>query len=223
MTIIVVGNEKGGVGKTAIATNLAARAAGDGIAVALCDSDPQGSSKGWHRIRSEEGVLPEIPVFGIPANPITELTSLNKSFDLVIVDIGAQNYTVLLNAARIADLVLVPCGPDQFEIESTLATMTALKKLDPFHRLNRVPAHILLNVLPTNVRSKEEARLREFFAEDDWPVFHAALRDRSAWRTSRRLGLAVHELTGRDADAKAAAETKAVLNEIEDRILATTE
>ena len=215
--IIVVGAEKGGVGKTSIATNLAALAAGDGIDVLLLDTDVQGSSSAWVRIRNEENVTPQIALLTLPQNPLHELSKFAPRFDLIIVDIGAQNYNTMLHAAAVADLVLVPTGPDQFEVESTINVFGALRSLDVRHKSGKVPAYVVLNQLPTASKSREEASLRKFLAEEGLQVFDAALRHRTSWRTSRRGGLAVHELTGRENDAKASAEMRAIFNEAEKR------
>lgn len=213
--IVVVGAEKGGVGKTSIATNMAGIAAKEDIDVLLLDTDPQGSSTGWVRIRNEEGVEPKIPVLTLSENPLNELASMAKKFELIIVDIGAQNYKTMVNACEIADLVLVPTGPDQFEVESAVGVFRLMDRIGNRHRNGRIPAHILLNRIPTNSKSKEEAALREYLASENLPVFDACLRDRSSWRNSRRAGLAVHELKGKEADHKAAAEMAAIFAEAE--------
>jgi chromosome partitioning protein len=215
--IIVVGAEKGGVGKTSIATNLAALAAADGIEVLLLDTDVQGSSSAWVRIRNEENVSPSISLLTLPENPLNELSKLAPKFELIIVDIGAQNYTTMLNAAVVADLVLVPTGPDQFEVESTLNVFSALDTLGARHKKGRIPAHIVLNQLPTNAKSKEELALREYLQAEKRPVFNASLKHRSSWRNARRGGLAVHELSGREADPKAASEMRAIFAEAEQK------
>lgn len=216
--ILVVGAEKGGVGKTAIATNLAALGAAEELEVLLLDTDPQGSSGAWSRIRNEGNISPSVSVLTVPENPIKELEKLAPRFDLVIIDVGAQNYTTMLNAVRVADLVLVPTGPDQLEVESTQNVFDALRSLDRHHKSGRIPAFTVLNNLPTNPRSKEEGDLRSFLAEIELPVFDAALRHRSSWRKSRRAGLAVHELRGRDADPSAASEMRAIFAEAERKV-----
>jgi chromosome partitioning protein len=215
--IIVVGAEKGGVGKTALATNLAALAVSENLEVLLLDTDTNGSSSAWVRIRNDEQVKPAITLLTVSQNPQNELKQLASKYDLIIVDVGANNYMTMLNSAKVADMVLVPTGPDQMEVESTLNTFAALREMDVKHKNGRVPAFVVLNQLPTNARSKEEAALREYLAESELPVFDSALRYRSSWRNSRRAGLAVHELKGRDADPKAAAEMRAIFAETEQR------
>lgn len=215
--IIVCGAEKGGVGKSAIATNLAALAVADNLEVLLLDTDPQGSSSAWIRIRNEELVVPNIALLTVSENPLNELKQLATKYDLIIVDIGANNYRTMINSAKVADMVLVPTGPDQLEVESTLNTFEALRAIDQHHKDGRVPAFIVLNQLSTNSKSREEGMLREYLANEGLPVFDAALRHRSSWRNARRGGLAVHELKGREADPKAAAEMRAIFAEAEQR------
>ncbi|WP_253194436.1 ParA family protein [Burkholderia cenocepacia] len=127
--VITVGAEKGGVGKTRLATHIAALAATNDVDVVLLDTDKQGSAMSWSRIRNEEGVTPAIPVLALPANPARELANLANKYTLVVVDIGAQNYRTMLECALLSDLVLVPCGPDQQEVESTLNVFATLKDM----------------------------------------------------------------------------------------------
>ncbi|MFL1887601.1 AAA family ATPase, partial [Klebsiella pneumoniae] len=49
--IISVLNQKGGVGKTTLSVNIAARLAADGARVLLLDADPQGSALDWAAAR----------------------------------------------------------------------------------------------------------------------------------------------------------------------------
>jgi len=56
--IIGVLNQKGGVGKTTIAVNLAAVFARDGNRVLLVDADPQGSSLAWSAARESRPPSP---------------------------------------------------------------------------------------------------------------------------------------------------------------------
>ncbi|MBR7783665.1 ParA family protein [Undibacterium luofuense] len=212
--IIVVGAEKGGVGKTLISTNIAALAASEGVEVCLMDTDPQGSATAWARIRRSQEGLTQFPVVTIPPDPLYELQTIAPKFDLIVVDIGAQNYRTMEKAAILADMIIVPTGADQLEAEATLRVCSILQTMDARHKDGKVPVNILLNQMPTNAKSKEAAALREFFADETYPVFQSELKGRASWRNSRRAGAAMHEMTGRDADPKATAEIRAVYEEI---------
>ena len=65
MKVIAVLNQKGGSGKTTIATHLARALQLDGADVLLVDSDPQGSARDWAAVREDQPV----PVVGIDRPP----------------------------------------------------------------------------------------------------------------------------------------------------------
>lgn len=218
--IIVVGNEKGGVAKTATATNLAVRAIEAGIDTLLIDTDAQGTSRAWCRIRNETNQLPFIPLKTEIDNFKKELLHESTKYELLIVDIGAQNYRALTESAVQADLIIVPTGADQFEVESTIKVIRALRKLDDEHQDRHCPAWVLMNRTPNVRNSREEAALRECLVDAGVPVLDTVLRDRPVWRTSRREGRAVHEVRGRTQmlDPKAAAEAENLFNEVMEKL-----
>jgi chromosome partitioning protein len=67
MPVICLLNQKGGVGKTTLALNLAADFATAGDAVLYVDADPQGSALDWSAVRQKE---PLFNVVGMPRNAI---------------------------------------------------------------------------------------------------------------------------------------------------------
>lgn len=211
--IVIVAAEKGGVGKTSVSVNLAALAVADGIDTLLLDTDSTGSATAWCRIRAEEGIEPAVQTLTLAANPARAIAEIAPRYDLIVVDIGARSYNTMLQLALLADLMIVPTTPGQFEAESTLNLFEALRGIDGRHKQGRIPAHALLNQLPTNPRSREEADLRAFLAEEKLPVMQSALRDRKAWRDASRTGRAVTELRRPDFNAAAAVEMRAVYEE----------
>ena len=216
--VITIGAEKGGVAKTRLATHIAALAASDGVDVVLLDTDKQGSAISWSNIRNEEGVTPSIPVLALPPNPAREVANLSRKDTLGVVDIGAQNYRTMLECALLSDLVLVPCGPDQQEVESTMRVMGTLKDLGPRHEAGEVPAHVVLTRVSPVEKSKATNELRELFAGEGISVLDSQIAQRSAWLATGKSGRAVHELKGRDRSQKAVDEMQAVFDEIQQRI-----
>lgn len=211
--ILVVANPKGGVGKTLISTNFVAIAVGDGVEAELVDTDIKGGSRGWTKIRNAENILPFIPLKTGVDNPVAELLHEATKYDLLVVDIGANSHENIMQFASVADLIIVPTGPDQLELDTTLSLFSDFRAQDHKHMNGRFPAYVVLNQLPTSASSKEEQALREFLGEEQIEVFSAGLKHRTSWRNSRRAGMAIHEMKGRDRDKKATTEMKAIFDE----------
>lgn len=217
--ILLVAHEKGGVGKSSVAVNFAATAVAEGIQTLLLDADSTKSATTWVGIRAEDQIEPNIPLVSVAemgdAAVLKTLADLSSKYDLLILDVGARSYDTMLRASLLADIVIVPVSPGQFEAESTVALFEAFRGIDTRHKSGRVPAHVVLTKLSTNARSSEESDLREYFKDAQIPVMDAVLRDRKAWRDSSRTGRALHELKGRDASKQATAEMRAVYDEAE--------
>lgn len=216
--VITFGAEKGGVGKSRLATNIAALAACNGVDVVLLDTDKQGSATSWSRIRNEEGILPSIPVLALPPQPARELANLSSKYTLVVVDIGAQNYRTMLECSLLSDIVIVPCGPDQQEIESTVNVFNNLKEMGPKHELGHIPAHVVLTRVSTVDAAKATVEVRDYLREEGVSVFNAQIAQRASWLASGKSGRALHELNSRDRSQKATEEVQAVYDEILKRI-----
>lgn len=88
--IILIGGEKGGTGKTTIATNLAAMRVKEGYDVLLVDTDKQGSASAWSDIRDiknkDIGRIPNIQKFG--SNLAADIRDLKDCYGDIIIDAG---------------------------------------------------------------------------------------------------------------------------------------
>jgi chromosome partitioning protein len=112
MKVISVLNQKGGSGKTTIATHLARAFQITGSSVVLVDSDPQGSARDWAAAREEQ----PLSVIGIDRPTIErDLKSLAKT-DFVVIDGAPQAADLAVSAIKAADFVLIPVQPSPYDI-----------------------------------------------------------------------------------------------------------
>jgi len=111
-TVVSVLNQKGGSGKTTLATNLAHAFQLDGYRVEILDADPQGTATEWARLQSDGGDLPTVQ--STTASSI-ETDVAEALGELVVVDGAPALDTLNVRAVKASDLVLIPVrasGPD---------------------------------------------------------------------------------------------------------------
>ena len=115
--VITIAQQKGGAGKTTLATNLAVGFAQAGKSVALMDTDPQGSAGRWFMTRAEEFDDPGLEfstasAWGVPY----ECRKLAGAHDIVIIDTPPKADSDLRPALRAADLVLIPVATSHVDL-----------------------------------------------------------------------------------------------------------
>lgn len=147
--VITVAQQKGGSGKTTIAANLAVAFLRQGGAVALLDTDPQGSLGRWFMARRESGSddlgFSTASAWGVSY----ECDKLRKSFDFVIVDTPPKVDADLRPSLRESDLVIVPVAASQVDVWATESV------LDLARRENR-EARVVLNRAKRGTRVMDE-------------------------------------------------------------------
>ncbi|WP_300382036.1 ParA family protein [Henriciella sp.] len=124
MHILSVNSQKGGVGKTTLALNLAVAAVYDGLPTAVLDMDPQTTAANWSDRREAEA--PTV----ISAQPGRLTALLEKAeadgFGLVIIDTPPNVGAEAIDFARKADFVIVPVRAAAFDLEAMQATIRVL-------------------------------------------------------------------------------------------------
>jgi chromosome partitioning protein len=200
-TITLVGGEKGGAGKSTIATNLAAMRAAAGKDVVLVDTDPQASANTWIAQRGELGVTPQFVCMQKYGPTIKDtLLDLQKKYDDVIVDAGGRDSIELRGSMVVANVLVSPIQASCFDLWT-------------LHRLNELVENTLiynsslrvmmvLSKAPTNPQISEVNQARELLAELPLlPLAEAVVRERISYKRAVAEGKGVFEYLPHDEKA----------------------
>lgn len=199
--IVVVASEKGGTGKTTIATNLAIMRSRDRFDVLLIDADTQGSSQDFAAVRSQECHQPEIVCSSIFGRGITsELRKLTSRFDTIIVDVGGRDSVTMRGALLMADFVLVPFLPSQLDVWSVEKmdiligeVLSFNEGLQAFAFLNKVDSNPKMGLTPEAANfAKDFKNLR---------LLDVKIAYRVAYRRAVAEGMSVTEIEKKDKKA----------------------
>ncbi|MEO5337394.1 MAG: AAA family ATPase [Magnetospirillum sp. WYHS-4] len=190
--ITVVGNLKGGTGKSTVAFNLGLWLVTHKRGVQLCDLDPQGTLRDAAEVRTEEGFQPVLAVMDkLPAKPQSE----------ILVDVGLSDGPAMNDALARASRVVIPVAPSQADIWSTQRFIDMIAKL---HTKNRkVEILAFLNRADTHPAARENQEAIEALKQiKGITVLKPRLAQRMAFRRSFSEGLGVFELEPRGKAAK---------------------
>ena len=192
MKVLAVLSQKGGVGKTTLATCLAVAAEADGKRTAIFDLDPQATASFWKDVRpSESPAVQSIQAVRLPA--MLEAAEAAGA-DLAIVDGAAVARDVAFQAAECADFALIPTRAAVFDSMSMVHTIEVVKQAGK-------PYAIVLNFVPPQGQETGDALTT---AEKlDAPVCPVLIGNRKAFFRAQSAGLAVQE---HDPRSKAANE-----------------
>jgi chromosome partitioning protein len=151
--VISLVNQKGGVGKTTVAINLASGLALRDFSVLLVDSDPQGSVTKWHSVQHPEYLNVACINQGFDS---TDFRKSSSNHDYVVIDVPPAMRAIIVNVLDASDLVLIPVGPSALDLWSSKQMISLL---EISHRKNRsMDAMVLICRKIPGTRVGREAR-----------------------------------------------------------------
>lgn len=213
--IIVVGNEKGGVGKSTLSRAFAALIAEQGADTVLVDTDAAQAQMAWAKGRAKRGLPPIFNVIGATTDVARTVARTAKTAGGVVVDIGAGDYESMREVAEIADVWIVPTRVGPEDLISTRNLCKALEGYSIQRRHGPLGLAVLVNAVPGPWNSREDVDARADLTRSGLttPILVQSVRDRRVWRDARRANKVLGEMPIAEAQ-KAQEELRAVFDEV---------
>ncbi len=196
MQIFSLISQKGGAGKSTLARQLAVLAGESGASV-LIDRDPQETSTKWWQRRQGLQPLPERPdLLDLNGSDLSAATkALAKRSGVVFVDTRPAVAEPEAEAARVADLVIVPVRPSSDDLEAVGETLKILRRLDK-------RAVVIVNAAKNEMRARDA---RAALSRYPVPVCPTHIGDRAVYLDAALEGRGIGEMRGaaaRDAHSE---------------------
>ncbi|WP_313422245.1 ParA family partition ATPase [Moraxella sp. CTOTU49803] len=205
MKVIAVLNQKGGSGKTTIATHLARALQLQGSSVLLVDSDKQGSARDWSAVNESNPVT----VIGLDRPTLDRDLKNISDKDFVVIDGSPQATDLAVSAIKAADFVLIPVQPSPYDIWATSDLVDLVKQRIEMTD-NKLKSAFVVSRAIKNTRISGE--VSEVLTEYGLPVLDAKIVQRIAYPNSAAIGKTVFETESKNSDA--VAEMNALATEV---------
>ncbi|MDR5907838.1 ParA family partition ATPase [Franzmannia qiaohouensis] len=209
MHVIAVLNQKGGSGKTTIATHLARALQLEGKEVLLVDSDPQGSARDWAAVREDQPVT----VVGIDRPTIgRDLKSVARQ-EFVVIDGAPQAADLAVSAIKAADFVLIPVQPSPYDIWATAELVDLVKqRIEVTDGALQAAFVVSRAIKGTRIGSEVAEALHGY----DLPVLESRITQRVSYPGTAAAGTTVLDS---EPNGDAAAEVRALAAEITQKLI----
>lgn len=205
MSIIVIGNTKGGVGKSTNTVQVAVGRALQGKDVLLVNSDRQSSSSNAVDRRDAAGLTPSVTLVAYPDGEQLRTQVLRQldKYDDIIIDAGGRDSSAFRHAMMIADVMLVPIAPGNFELDALEDELVPLIiEIQALRADNPLPIYAYLNMAePKKFSSDNIATRRSIEAFPQLQLIDLNVTRRKSIATASAMGMSVSEMKPRDLKA----------------------
>lgn len=205
MKVIAVLNQKGGSGKTTIATHLARGLQIGGNSVLLVDSDKQGSARDWRAVDEDN----PLPVIGLDRPTLDkDLKSLSDK-DFIVIDGSPQATDLAISAIKASDFILIPVQPSPYDVWATSDLVDIVKQRIEMTDGNLKAAFVVSRAINNTNIGKEVARV---LLDYGLPVLNTKIMQRVSYPNSAAAGKTVFDIEA--VSNSAVLEMTALVNEI---------
>jgi chromosome partitioning protein len=202
MQVVAILNEKGGCGKTTIATNLARGLQLKGLKVLIVDSDVQGSARDWGALSDDTPA-----VVGMDRPTLhKDIHKIAEGQDIVVIDGAARAEKMQISAIKAADLVLIPVQPSAFDIWSSETVVDLVQARREVAGKPDAAFVISRQIVGTNLAGDAQRALESF----DLPVLEGRTAQRVIYAEAAAEGRSVIDA---DPSSKAAEEVRRIVND----------
>jgi len=202
-------NEKGGVGKTTLVTNLGRAFQRRGRKVLLVDSDPQGSLRDWLAMAGENHDFPPMIAMDKPAM-MKDLKSVAGQYDLVLVDGCPKSMQMMAATITVADLIVIPVQPSGFDLWAANSVVEMVKQRQEVTDGKPKAAFVLTRKI-SNTKLAVEAETA--LADLALPILKSGTTQKIAYAVAASNGKSVFDT---ESAAAAVKEIEAIATEIEE-------
>jgi len=208
--VIALATQKGGAGKTTLATHLAGELAFAGFRVVLIDADPQGSASDWAERRAQNARQRLYGVIGLARESLhVEVPQIAQEADFVVIDGPPRAEAITRSALLAADLVLVPVQPSAYDVWASSDMVRLVQEARIYRRELRAAFVINRKVVRTVVGRE----VREALADQPLPALAADVSQRIVFADSVAAGLLARERDEHGAAAREVARLTAHVRE----------
>ena len=202
--IISFVNQKGGVGKTTSAINLAASLKRRNYKVIFIDADPQGSASHWQAVESNNAF--EVVHHPEPISK-SEIQALSQNCDFLVIDAPPAIDDITKSILAVTDLSIIPLSPSALDIWSCKGTLDMVDEAQVENP--NLDVKLLINRKIPGTRVGREAR--ESLSIFDMDLLDTELCQRVAYIDAMTSGVSVMQYA---PGSKAATEIESLCDEL---------